>query len=169
VLLTRGKIIIIAIFIAIVAGLAGLIAFTNVETTQIEGQVDVTLEGVKMKALDRENNVMTIQVDFGVFNKAERTLTISKIDYELFADEKSLGNGFLSLESVPMVGRPSLFSDTSTTIPSEFRLKYSEDVKDVWNLLAASEENDSISWRTKGTAEIETAFSIILIPFESST
>jgi len=167
-ILTRGKIIIVAIFIAIVAGLAGLIAFTNVETTQLEEQIDVKLENVKMKALDQQKNVMTIRVDFAVFNKSERTLTISKIDYELFANDKSLGNGFMSLETVPMVGRPSLFSNTSTTIPSDFQLKYSDDVSDIWNSLAASEENSSISWRVKGMAEIESAFSIIPVLFESS-
>lgn len=167
-ILTRGKIIIIGIFIAIVASLAGLIVFTNVETIQLEGQVDVKLEGVKMKAMDQENKVMTVLLDFAVFNKSDRTLTISKMDYELFADEKFLGNGFMSLENIPMVGRPSLFPGTSTTIPSEFQLTYSEDVKDVWNLLAANEANDSVSWRVKGTAEIETAFSIIPVPFETS-
>jgi len=167
-ILTRGKIIIIAIFIAIVAGLVGLVAFTNVETGTLEGKVDVKLGNVKMKALDQEKNVMTIQVDFAVSNKADKTLTISKIDYELFANEKSLGNGFLSLESAPMVGRPPLFPDTSTTIPSDFRLNYSDNVSDVWNLLATSAENDSISWRVKGTAEIESAFSIIPVTFESS-
>ena len=168
-ILSRGKIIIIAIFIAIVAGLAGLIAFTNVETTQLEAQVDVMLENVKMKALDKQKNVMTVQVDFAVSNKSDRTLTISKIDYELFADEKSLGLGFMSLENIPMVGRPSLFPKTSTTIPSDFRLNYSDDISDVWNLLATSAENDNIARRVKGNAEIESAFSIVPITFESST
>jgi LEA14-like dessication related protein len=167
-ILTRGKIIIIAIFIAIIAGLAGLIAFTNVETTQLETQVDIMLENVKMKSLDTQKNVMIIQVDFAVSNNAERTLTISKIDYELFANEKFLGNGFMSLENIPMVGRPSLFPKSSTTIPSEFQLKYSDNISDIWDLLATAEENNGISWRVKGNAEIESAFSIIPISFESS-
>lgn len=167
-ILTRGKIVIIAIFIGITAGLAGLVAFTNLEPPIIMKQVDVMLENVKMKALDEEKNIMTVQVDFTITNRADRTLTISKIDYELFANERSLGYGFLSFESAPMVGRPPLFPDTSTTLPSDFRLNYSDNVSDVWNLLATSAENDNISWRVKGTAEIETALSIIPIDFESS-
>ena len=63
-ILTRGKIIIIAIFVAIAAGLVGLVAFTGIETQSIGGKVNVVLENVKMKSLDEQNNVMTIQVDF---------------------------------------------------------------------------------------------------------
>ena len=167
-ILTRGKIIIIAIFVAIAAGLVGLVAFTGIETQSIGGKVNVVLENVKMKSLDEQNNVMTIQVDFTVTNKADQTLTISKIDYELFADEKSLGQGFLSYESSPLVGRPPLFPDTNTTLPADFRLKFSSDVSDVWNLLATNAENDSISWRIKGTAEIESALDFIPVDFDSS-
>jgi LEA14-like dessication related protein len=168
VILSRGKIVIIAIFVAIVAGLAGLITFTGQATKEVEGKVAVTLENVKMKSLDEQTKVMTLQVDFNVTNNADMTLTISKIDYELFANEKSLGQGFLSYESAPLVGRPPLFSDASTTLPSDFKLNYSEEVSDVWNLLAASPENDSISWKAKGTAEIESALDFIPIEFESS-
>jgi len=167
VILTRGKIIVIAIFVAIIAGLAALVAITNNESGGIEKQVSVTLGNVTMKALDEQNNVMTIEVDFAVANNSDRTLTISKIDYELFANEKSLGQGFLSYESSPLVGRPPLFPDTSTTLPSDFKLNFSDDVSDVWNLLATSADNDNISWCAKGTAEIESALSITSVAFES--
>lgn len=167
-ILSRGKIVVIAIFVAIVAGLVGLIAFTGLETQQVEGKIGVVLENVKMKSVDEQNKVMTLQVDFSITNNHDRTLTISKIDYELFANEKSIGKGFLSYESAPLVGRPPLFPDTSTTLPSDFRLNYSEDVSDVWNLLVASPENDSISWNVKGTAEIESHLDFIPVEFESS-
>jgi len=168
VILSRGKIIVIVIFVGIVAALAGLVAITGLETEDIGGKIDVVLESVKFKSLDEQNNIMMIQVDFTVTNYADRTLTISKIDYELFANDESLGLGYLSYESAPLVGRPPLFPDTSTPIPSDFKLNYSEDVSAVWDLLLADPENASISWRIKGTAEIESALSIIPIEFESS-
>ena len=167
-ILTRGKIVIIVIFIGIAASLAGLFAFTNVERGTLERQIDAKLENAKMKAIDEQANIMTLQVDFLITNKADKTLTISKIDYELFANEKRLGLGFYSGESIPLSGRPALFSNTNTTIPSEFRLHYSDNVKDVWNLLAKSGESGTISWKVKGTAQIESAFSIADVPFESS-
>jgi LEA14-like dessication related protein len=168
VILSRGKIIVIVIFVGIVAALAGLVAITGLETEDIGGKIDVVLESVKFKSLDEQNNIMMIQVDFTVTNYADRTLTISKIDYELFANDESLGQGYLSYESAPLVGRPPLFPDTGTPIPSDFKLNYSEDVSAVWDLLLADPENASISWRIKGTAEIESALSIIPIEFESS-
>ncbi|MGH9879034.1 MAG: hypothetical protein ACRD5H_15500, partial [Nitrososphaerales archaeon] len=85
-ILSRGKIVVIAIFVAIVAGLAGLIAFTNQETKEVEGKIGVVLENVKMKSVDEQTKVMTLQVDFAITNNHDRTLTISKIDYELFAN-----------------------------------------------------------------------------------
>ena len=58
-ILSRGKIVVIAIFLAIVAGLVGLIAFTDQATKEIEDKVAVTLENVKMKSLDEQTKVMT--------------------------------------------------------------------------------------------------------------
>jgi len=167
-ILTRGKIIIIAIFVAIVAGLAGMIEFTNLETQRFAPQIQISLADVSLKEFDKQENRMIIQVDFAVFNKAKQTLTISKIDYDLYANEKLLGAGIYSLENAPLVGRAPLFPDSSTTLPATFNLKYSDNIKDVWNLLATNTENDTIAWRVKGVAEIESAFSIIPVSFESS-
>ena len=167
-ILTRGKIIIIAIFVAIVAGLVGMIQFTNLETTTLGEKIEVSLADVSVKEFNQEENRMTIEVDFVVFNKSKQTLTISKIDYDLYANEKFLGTGLYSLENAPLVGRAPLFSGSNTTLPANFDLKYSDNIKDVWNLLSTNTENDSIAWRVKGVAEIESAFSIIPVPFESS-
>ncbi len=165
-ILTRGKIVIIAIAIGIVATLAVFVLIANREGEGIRSQVTVTLKDVTMKGIDEEKNVMTIKVDFNVFNKASKTLTISKMDYELFANQKSLGQGIFSAESVPMSGRPPLFPSTNTTLPSDFRLNYSDSVKDVWNSLKSG-NTANISWRANGTAEIESALSIVDVPFES--
>ena len=165
-ILTRGKLIVVAIFLGILAGLFGLVAFTNHEASQFESQITIALKDVEMKALDEQANVMTITVDFNVTNNAAKTLTISKMDYKLIANGKSLGQGSFSAESVPLSGRPPLFPSTSTTIPSEFRLKYSDDVSDLWGLLAKGEKG--ISWRVEGTAQIESALSLADVPFESS-
>lgn len=165
--ITRGKIIIIAIFLGIIAGLLGMVQLTTIETQTFEGQIDVDLASVKMKSLDEQNNVMIIAVDFNVVNKADKTLTILKMDYRLAADGRSLGLGFFSAETVPLSGRPPLFPGTSTTIPSEFRLNYSDDVSDVWDMLSSG-NTEGIEWRAEGTAEIESAFTILPVPFEAS-
>lgn len=165
--MTRGKIVIIAVAAGIVAGLAGMVAFSGMEAETIEGNVTVDIEGVRMKSIDEATNTMIVEVDFALFNNSEKTLTISQMNYELFADEESLGQGFISLADIPLVGRPQLFRQTSTTLTSDFQLRYADDVKYVWDSLA--NEVTGITWKAVGTAEIETAFSIIPIPFEAST
>ncbi len=167
-ILTRGKIIIMAIFIAIAAGLAGLVAFSNMQAGTFEQQVVIELENVKMKSIDEQANVMTVQVDFAISNNADQTLTISTIDYELYADDQSLGLGFLTLADVPMVGRPALFPHTSTTIPSDFRLTYADEYSDIWNLLQSGGESDGVTWTAVGSGQIESALSLFTVSFESS-
>ncbi len=164
---TRGKIVIIAVAAGIVGGLAGLIQFSSLESQVIAPQMGVHLQDVRMKQIDEEKNVMMVVVDFNIENQSDKTLTISKLEYELFADEISVGRGFISLEDIPLGGRPQLFSGSGTTIPSEFRLKYSDDVSNIWDMLASGEAGQ-VAWRAKGSAEIESAFSIIPIEFESS-
>lgn len=166
-ILSRGKIVVIAIFLGILTGLFGLITFTDREATQFESQVAITLKDVAMKNVDEQTNIMKIGVDFDIVNSAAKTLTISKMDYKLIANGKSLGQGFFSAESVPMAGRPPLFPGTSTTIPSEFQLKHSDDTSDIWDLLAKG-ESEGISWKVEGTAQIESALSLADVPFESS-
>ncbi len=165
-MLSRGKIVVIAISIGIVASLGALYLYSQGEAGQYGSQVRVTLKDVKMKSLDEQNNVMNIEVDFNVLNNADKTLTISKMDYELFANENSVGRGFFSAEDIAMTGRPGLFSHANATIVSDFQLKYSDTVKDLWGSLKNKETNN-ISWRVNGTAEIESAISIAEVPFDS--
>jgi hypothetical protein len=40
------------------------------------------------------------------WDATQQTLTTSGIEYQLFADVKSLGNGTFSYEDVPLDGRP---------------------------------------------------------------
>ncbi len=166
--LTRGKIVITAIFVGIAAALAGLVGFTNLEQEEIGPQMAVTLAGVKMKHIDKENpTLMIVQVDFAIFNDTKQTLTISKIDYDMHANERLIGRGLLSLEDAPLTGRAPLFPGTSTTLPSEMQLRQSPEIMDVWDKLNNGNIED-ITWRANGVAQIESAFSIIEIAFNST-
>ena len=49
--LTRGKIVIIPIFVIIFVGLVSLVAFTEWEEAEIDPKVGVILENVKMKKI----------------------------------------------------------------------------------------------------------------------
>jgi len=166
--LTRGKIVIIAIFVGFAAALAGLVGFTNLEQEEIAPLVDVALADVKMKGIDKENpTLMIVRVDFTIFNETKQVLTIAKIDYDIYANEQFVGRGLLSLEDAPLTGRAPLFSGTPTTLPSEMQLRQSPEIMHVWDKLK-DENTGDIKWRADGIAHIETAFSIIEKEFDST-
>ena len=166
--LTRGKIVIIPIFVAIAATLAGLVAFIEWEGEAIDPNFSVTLENVKMKKIDDDNpDLMIVQADLSVFNETERVLTVSRIGYDLYANEILVGRGSLSFEDIPLSGRAPLFSGSSTTFPSEVQLRKSPEVMEIWNKLSNNDTED-VTWHAEGVAQIETAFSIIEKDFNST-
>ncbi len=166
--LTLGKIVIIPIFVAIAATLAGLVAFTEWEGEAIDLSFSVTLENVKMKKIDDDNpDLMIVQADLSVFNETERILTVSRISYDLYANEILVGRGSLSFADIPLSGRAPLFSGSSTTFPSEMQLRKSPEVMEIWDKLSNNDTVD-ITWRAEGVAQIETAFSIIEKDFNST-
>jgi LEA14-like dessication related protein len=166
--LTRGKVIIIAIFVAVALAFAGLIAFESLEREDITPNITVTLAAVKMKQIDVENpDLMFVQVDFSILNRTNQTLALAKIDYDMYANERMIGRGGLSLEDTPLTGRAPLFSGSSTTLPSNMQLRKSPEVLDLWDKLLNG-DTSGITWRAQGVAQIESAFSIAEVEFNST-
>ncbi|MEM2760896.1 MAG: hypothetical protein QXW73_08945, partial [Nitrososphaerales archaeon] len=100
--LTRGKIVIAAIFVGVAAAFFGLYYSYSLQPPDVSSKINVILANVQMKNIDRDDpTLMIVRVDFGIFNGSEQTLAVSKIDYELYANEALLGRGSLSLEDIP--------------------------------------------------------------------
>ena len=73
---------------------------------------DVTIslgkvEVVKNATADNPRMVH-LNLIFDVHNPTDKSLTTSKIEYQLFANGQPLGEGLLSYEDVPVNGRPQL-------------------------------------------------------------
>src|SRR6476661_8584334 len=90
-----------------------------------------------------------LNVYFNVYNPIQQTLTTSRIDYQLFADGKSLGNGTLSYEDIPLNGRPQLYYNSYSTLKSSFLKR----------MLSNPEAAKQIRWSVEGVAQIESGFS----------
>jgi hypothetical protein len=109
---------------------------------------------------NNNNRVVDLNVVFDVHNPTEKTLTTSRIEYELFADGSSLGQGTLSYEDIPVNGRPQLLSYSTMPLKSTFELTNSSSNMILFNkLVQNSEISNKIKWRANGTAEIESGFS----------
>ena len=166
--LTRGKVIIIAIFVGIAMTFVGLIVFERLEGEDIRPNITVTMETVKMKGININNpDLMIVLVEFAILNETEQTLVVSKIDYDMYANESLVGRGNLSLLDIPLTGRAPLFPNSSTILSSEMQLRKSPEVIETWEKLV-NDDTEDITWHTKGVAQIESAFSIIEIDINST-
>src|SRR5919205_3226431 len=101
-----------------------------------------------------------LNVYFNVYNPIQQTLTTSGIEYQLFADGKSLGNGTLSYEDIPLNGRPQLYYNSNSTLKSSFLLTSSNaNIPIIKRMLSNPEAAKQIKWSVEGVAQIESGFS----------
>ena len=138
---------------------------TVIEEGEIARSVRVSVQNISVKDVDFNNNTMTLTINFGITNNTDKIITVSKIDYEVIAEGISLGRSFLSYEDVALVGRPPVFTKQTTTLSSEFKFNYNSSIDGAWNRLIRGDV-DGVGWNIKGTADIETAWSIIPVTFD---
>ncbi|MCS7141713.1 MAG: hypothetical protein NZ888_05965 [Candidatus Nitrosocaldus sp.] len=161
----RGKMVVVGAAVVMVAIFMAAWYRTVIEEGEIAREVRINVQGVSVKDVDFSSNTMTLTINFGITNNTDKIITVSKIDYEVSADGVPLGRNFLSYEDVALVGRPPVFTKQTTTLSSDFRFNYSSSIDDAWNRLIRGDV-DGVEWNIKGTADIETAWSIIPITFD---
>ncbi len=162
----RGKLVVIGAGItAVLIFVAGWLR-TLGETEEVIKAVRIEVDDVKVKSIDWDNRKMTVTIDFRIFNDTDRIVTLSKIDYNVTLDGINVGRGIASYTDVPLVGRAPVYSKGSTVLPHDFTFDYSDSISSSWDRLARGERG--VTWNIKGTADIETAFSIIPLEFEDT-
>ena len=156
--LSRRRIILIG---AITAVAITIILLPLILTITLPNLNNLTIDISKVEAINDTNNTQGSQLNvvFVVYNPTTQTLTTSKIEYELFADGKSLGSGILSFEDIPLNGRPQFYSNSSTTLQSTFKIT-SNSIAQLFNKIVENHESiKQIKWRVTGVATIESGFS----------
>jgi len=156
--LSRRRIILIG---AITAVAITIILLPLILTITLPNLNNLTIDVSKVEAINDTNNTQGSQLNvvFVVYNPTKQTLTTSRIEYELFADGKSLGSGILSFEDIPLNGRPQFYSNSSTTLQSTFKIT-SNSIAQLFNKIVENHESiKQIKWRVTGVATIESGFS----------
>lgn len=162
---SRGKILMIPVFIGIVIAFIAIITFGTVERQEAVEQITFSLTNVQMKNIDRDMpDLMKVAVDFTLQNDSRNTLTLLGIGYELYANEAFVGRGFLSQEDIPIVGRTAAFPGSSITVPTEMNFVRTPEMQELWDKLR-NNDLDDVMWRAEGAAQIETPFDLIDINF----
>ena len=132
---------------------------------------DVTI-GIQNIAVENTNNVnnnIPLKVTFKINNQGDKVLSTSKVDYTIYANNTSLGNGLLSYEDIPPNGRPQLYPHSPTTLESTFILDRTASNSALFDKIHDEKfMTNSTEWNVNGTAQIDSAFTIYPIDFRGN-
>lgn len=163
-LVSRGRIVITAAFIGLGLLMLGFVYYASLDNPQLE-QIQVDLVDVKIldtNSIDRRAN---LEVVFLVTNPSKKTLTVSNINYELFANGNNIGNGEYSTEDIAMTGRAAFYPGQSIELTSIFNLVYTDQIADTYSSIVNGEH---VAYKTTGQVSVESAWSIVEKQFEST-
>ena len=128
--------------------------------------VTIGIQNIAIENTNTVNNTIPLKVTFKINNQDNKVLSTSKIDYTIYANNTSLGNGLLSYEDIPLNGKPQLYPHSPTTLESTFVLDRTESNSELFDKIHDDKfMTNSTEWRVNGTAQIDSAFTIYPIDF----
>ena len=154
---------------ASIAGLFGLMGiivwYASLDNSELE-QVQIKLQNVEVKDVNKIENVAKLEVTFLVKNPSEKTFTVPIIGYQLYADGQLLGSGQYSTEDISMPGRAVFYSGVEIPLKNTFILKASDVNSEIYQAVL----NGNIKgFSAQGNITTETSWSLIEKEFKSST
>lgn len=154
---------------AAIAGLFGLMGiivwYASLDNSNLE-QVEIKLQSVEIKDINKIENSAKLEVTFLVKNPSEKTFTVPIIGYKLFADGQLLGSGQYSTEDISMPGRAVFYSGAEIPLKNTFVLNKSNIDSKIYQAVLDGNIN---SFSAEGTITTETSWSIIEKEFKIST
>jgi LEA14-like dessication related protein len=158
--LSRRRIILIVAIAAILSAIILLPLILATFSAPDINSITIELSKIEVKNITNNNNKsIPLDVFFNIHNPTDKAVTTSKIEYDLIADGKPLGQGVLSYEDIPLNGRPQLLPGLTTTLQSTFELNQSNMNSDIFRVIKNAEAAKQIKWKVEGVAQIESAFS----------
>lgn len=148
----------------LLAMLGGITWYASLDNPQL-GMAEIELTTVKVVNTNTVDNRATMEVSFLIKNPGEKTFTVSSIDYELFANGKSLGKGSYSTEDIAMPGRAAFIPGSEIELPTTFNLILSDNIADEYNSIIDGQE---LKYTAKGKIVVESAWSLVEKQFDSS-
>lgn len=162
--MSRGRIVIAAAFGALGLGFLGYYYYANLDIPELE-KVQLELVDVKVLEVNSIDNRANLEVSFLVTNSGKKTVTISNINYELFANGKNIGNGQYSTEDIALPGRALIYPGQPVLLTNTFDFV---DTDRVANEYLSITKGEQVSYTTTGTLTVESAWTLLDKNFESS-
>jgi len=138
--------------------------YASLDNPQL-GMAEIQLTTVKVVNTNTVDNRAILEVSFAINNPGGKTFTISNIDYELFANGKSLGKGSYSTEDIALPGRAAFYPGSQIELPTTFNLVLSDDNADEYNSIIGGQD---LKFTAKGKMVVESAWSLVEKDFETS-
>lgn len=131
--------------------------------------VRISIKNITIENPNLVNNTIPLKVTFEILNQGDKALSTSKIEYTVNANNTNLGNGLLSYEDIPPNGRPQLYPNSPTTLQSTILLSRPNSNSELFDkLLNGKFVTNSTEWNVNGTAQIDSAFTIYPVAFNSN-
>jgi hypothetical protein len=131
-------------------------------------EVTIGIQNVTIESSNVVNDTIPLKVTFDIINRGDKALSTSKIEYTVNANSTHLGNGILSYEDIPPNGRPQLYPNSPTTLQSTILLSRTGSNSDLFDKLHSEKfVTNSTEWDVNGTAQIDSAFTIYPVAFNS--
>ncbi len=146
------------------AMLGGITWYASLDNPQLE-MVELKMGTVKLVHHNTLEGKARLDVGFAIKNPSTKTFTISRIDYELFANGVSLGKSQYSTEDVAMPGRAAFYPNAEIELPSPFTLTKTPENADAYNSITNEEP---IVYSAKGLVVVESAWSLVEKEFNIS-
>jgi LEA14-like dessication related protein len=144
-----------------VVGVAGaIIALPYISSLTATGLDRVTIELSNVEFVPASDDQKASQIDivFHLTNPSDKTVTTSKIEYDLFADNMQLGDSILSFEDIPPNGRPTILPQQSINLTSSFQITPSQSTQAIFSRIANNPSD--INWKVQGEARVESAITL---------
>jgi LEA14-like dessication related protein len=161
-LISTGRLVIIACF----AGLGAMMLFFYLYANSFQSDLNkVTVDIDSIKVLD-ENKIdkrAHLDVRFNIQNPNSIVLTISTINYQLYANGQNLGEGHFTTEDIPEAGRPALFANSNLTLPTTFDLVNSQAIAKEYSDITTGQQ---VKYEVKGQITIESFLTAVIKDFD---
>jgi LEA14-like dessication related protein len=163
-LISKGRLVIIACF----AGLGAMFLFFVLYANSFQGDLDKVIVNVdSIKVLD-ENKIdkrAHLDVRFNLQNPTTIVLTVSTINYQIYANGNNIGEGHFTTEDIPEAGRPALFANSNLTLPTTFDLVNNEQIAKEYSEITTGQP---VKYEIKGQVTIESFLTAIIKDFDLS-
>ncbi|HEX5457011.1 MAG TPA: LEA type 2 family protein [Candidatus Nitrosotalea sp.] len=161
-MISKGRLVIIACF----AGLGAMMLFFYLYANSFQGDLDkviVNIDSIKVLDENKLDKRAHLDVRFNLQNPTSLTLTISTINYQLYANGNNIGEGHFTTEDIPEAGRPALFANSNLTLPTTFDLVNSDNIAKEYSEITTGQP---IKYEVKGQVTIESFLTAIIKDFD---